>query len=118
MKRVLLSALGDVVPASIAARQDKMGFPTSFDSRARGRRAFRAGHPHERASNSTGTSLTTDCWWTHWARSRPKGASCGGLSSLKLWQETFHDRAARFGQWARDLARHACVGGMTAATSR
>jgi asparagine synthase (glutamine-hydrolysing) len=97
MKRVLVSALGAIVPASIAGRQDKMGFPTPFNDWARGpandfvmdimtsARALQRdlvdnGAVVAQAAKS-GSSFDRDFW---------------GFFSLELWQRQYHDRAGEF----------------------
>jgi asparagine synthase (glutamine-hydrolysing) len=96
MKRVLVSALGDTVPASIAERQDKMGFPTPFNvwaqdaardfvmdvlttSRARTRELIDNGAVVRRINSAA--AFDRDLW---------------GFFCLELWQQTFHDRAADY----------------------
>jgi asparagine synthase (glutamine-hydrolysing) len=93
LKRVLRAALGDVVPASISAREDKMGFPTPFNRWARGeaRDFVHAVMTSERA-------LSRDLFDNAIALERFEsesafGRSFWGLFSLELWQQTFHDRA-------------------------
>jgi asparagine synthase (glutamine-hydrolysing) len=96
MKRAVLSALGDTVPPSIAARRDKMGFPTPFNIWARGdahsfvmdimtsRRALERDLVDNRRvveQIETGSAYGRNFW---------------GLFSLELWQQTFHDQAARY----------------------
>ena len=96
MKRVLLAALGDVVPASIAARQDKMGFPTPFNTWAQGeaRDFVRDVLTSERAlqRDLVDNRLLVDRMGAESAY----GRNLWGLFSLELWQQTFHDQAARY----------------------
>jgi asparagine synthase (glutamine-hydrolysing) len=104
MKRVILAALGDTVPASISGRKDKMGFPTPFNlwarteardfiidtlttSRARSRELIDNGAVVARLNSET--EYARDLW---------------GLFSLELWQQTFHDRAAEFRAMAEPAA--------------
>jgi asparagine synthase (glutamine-hydrolysing) len=96
LKRPLVDAAHALLPASVAARTDKMGFPTPFNDWARGPlREF----VHD--------LLDTDA-----ARHRPfvdnrrvvaqlahdgaYGRGLWGLLSLELWQRAFHDRHRPF----------------------
>lgn len=96
MKRILLEALGDVVPRSIAERQDKMGFPTPFVDWARGPAnefvsdVMTAGHALDREFIDNAVVL---------ARLKDSSAydrDFWGFFSLELWHQQFHDRAADF----------------------
>ncbi len=95
LKRALLAALGDVVPASIAARVDKMGFPTPFNLWARGE-----ARDYVHGVMTSGSALTRELIDDRLALERFEseptfGRSFWGLFCLELWQQTFHDRAAQ-----------------------
>ena len=93
MKRLFRSALGDLLPAPVRQRTDKMGFPTPFAEWLRGDAA----------------DLARDLLSTRSARERPYidntrvltrleheprfGRGMWGFLSLELWQRAFHDRA-------------------------
>lgn len=96
MKRALIAALGDTVPASIAGRTDKMGFPTPFNEWAQG-----AAHDFIRDILTTRQALGRDLVDNRKVLQRADdeasfGRTFWGLLSLELWQQTFHDRAAEF----------------------
>ena len=100
MKHVLKTAMRPVLPDSIAARRDKMGFPVPL---------------HEWLSKpGVVRDFVTDVFSSQRALSRglvdnrsvlakldqePRfGRKLWGLLSLELWQRSFHDRAADFKQ--------------------
>ncbi len=102
MKRVLVSALGDTVPRSIAHRQDKMGFPTPFNEWARG-----PANDFVMDVMTSGRALARDVIDNRVVVDRMRGASAygrdfWGFFSLELWQQQFHDRAAEFRSMASD----------------
>ena len=96
MKRVVLAALGDTVPASIAGRKDKMGFPTPFNLWARAEArdfivdTLTTAQARNRDLIDNGAVVARLHSETEYAR------DLWGLFSLELWQQTFHDRAAQF----------------------
>jgi asparagine synthase (glutamine-hydrolysing) len=99
LKKVLRAAFGQMLPASIVERRDKMGFPTPLN-------AWATGPAREFMSDilSSGPALGRS-----WVDNRKVLASLAdesafgrgfwGLLSLEIWQQEFHDRAAQF----RDL---------------
>lgn len=96
MKRALLAALGDTVPASIAERTDKMGFPTPFNEWAQG-----AAHEFIRDTLTTRRALARELVDNRKVLQRADeeasfGRTFWGLFNLELWQQTFHDRAAEY----------------------
>jgi asparagine synthase (glutamine-hydrolysing) len=94
MKRLFRSALGDLLPAPVRERTDKMGFPTPFAEWLRG----------------DAGDFARDLLSSRVARERPYvdntrvlgrleheprfGRGMWGFLSLELWQRAFHDRAA------------------------
>jgi asparagine synthase (glutamine-hydrolysing) len=107
LKRALRLAFADLLPASIAERKDKMGFPVPLNDWTRGplreflldtfsSGASRRGYLHTDFSLERLVSSETTFGRTLW-----------GLLSLELWHQQFHDRAAH---WRRLGAE------MTAAT--
>jgi asparagine synthase (glutamine-hydrolysing) len=98
MKHVLRKALADEVPATIAQRKDKMGFPVPLQEWLTAPGVVR---------DFVLDTLSSDA-----ARGRPLidngkvlaglntehryGRRVWGLLSLELWQRAFHDDAARF----------------------
>ena len=94
MKRLFRSALGDLLPAAVRERTDKMGFPTPFAEWLRG----------------DAGDFARDLLSSRVARERPYvdntrvlsrleheprfGRGMWGFLSLELWQRAFHDRAA------------------------
>jgi len=102
MKRVLVSALGDTVPASIARRQDKMGFPTPFNDWARG-----PANDFVLEIMTSSRALSRDLIDNREVVARVSSSSSfdrefWGFFSLELWQRQYHDRAAEF----RAMATH------------
>jgi asparagine synthase (glutamine-hydrolysing) len=103
MKHALKRALGDVLPASVLGRTDKMGFPVPL---------------HEwMATPGLVRDYVTDVFSSRAARGRalidnrrvlegldrePKfGRKIWGLLCLELWQQAFHDRSAEFKAFQR-----------------
>ena len=99
LKRVLRSAFSQMLPASITARRDKMGFPTPLNAWARGPardfvRDILSSRPAlERSWVDNRRVLTAQ------EDESAFGRGFWGLLSLEIWQQEFHDRAAHF----RDL---------------
>ena len=96
MKRVLVEALGDVLPRSVAERQDKMGFPTPFIDWARG-----AAHDFVMDVMTSGRALEREFVDNRAVVARLADASAydrdfWGFFSLELWHQQFHDRALEF----------------------
>jgi asparagine synthase (glutamine-hydrolysing) len=96
LKRVLRSAFGPVLPASIVARQDKMGFPTPLN-------AWVQGPARDFVSDILSSRSALERSWIDNRRvlasqDRESAFSRGfwGLLSLEIWQQEFHDRAAQF----------------------
>lgn len=111
MKRALLAALADTVPASIAARTDKMGFPTPFNDWAQG-----AAHGYVRDVLSTGKAQSRDLVDNRKVLQRAEsegsfGRTFWGLFNLELWQQTFHDRAHDYRGLLESRAPSVPVGG-------
>ena len=96
MKRVLVSALGATIPASIAGRQDKMGFPTPFNDWARGSaNAFVM--DIMTSARALGRDLVDNREVVAQAEASSSfGRDFWGFFSLELWQRQYHDRAAEF----------------------
>jgi asparagine synthase (glutamine-hydrolysing) len=96
MKRVLVSALGDTVPAPIAERRDKMGFPTPFNDWARG-----PANDFVMEIMSSARALSRELIDNREVLTRAASSSSfdrefWGFFSLELWQRQYHDRAADF----------------------
>jgi asparagine synthase (glutamine-hydrolysing) len=96
MKRVLIEALGDVIPRSVAERQDKMGFPTPFVDWARG-----GARDFVMDVMTSGRALEREFVDNRAVVARLEEASAydrdfWGFFSLELWQQQFHDRAHEF----------------------
>jgi asparagine synthase (glutamine-hydrolysing) len=98
MKHILKRAVHDVVPPSILARTDKMGFPVPL-----GEWLARPGPAREFVVDTLSTSsalardLIDNRKVLRGLDQEPKfGRKTWGLLSLELWQQTFHDRAAEY----------------------
>ena len=99
LKKVLRSAFGPMLPASIAGRQDKMGFPTPLN-------VWAQGPARDFVWDILSSKAALERNWVDNRRvlaSQDEETAFGrgfwGLLSLEIWQQEFHDRAAQF----RDL---------------
>jgi asparagine synthase (glutamine-hydrolysing) len=108
MKHVLKTAMGPILPPSIASRRDKMGFPVPL--------------PEWLSKPGIVRDFVGDIFSSAWAQRRdlvdnravlskidqePRfGRRLWGLLCLELWQRAFHDRAAELKQL---IAREASV---------
>jgi asparagine synthase (glutamine-hydrolysing) len=107
LKHALKVALGDVVPAAIVERRDKMGFPVPLTEWARGHlrdfvldtfKSARSRRPYLAATFDAEAML---------AREVTFGRSLWALLSLEIWQQQFHDRASHWSALATtDLGEH------------
>ncbi len=98
MKHVLKNAVQGLLPASIADRTDKMGFPVPFQEWltqpgivqefVRDVLSSRAARTRDLVDNRKVLEGL--------AREPQYGRKLWGLLCLELWQQTFHDRAASF----------------------
>ena len=100
MKHVLKTAMGSVLPGSIASRRDKMGFPVPLHewlSKPGIVREFVGDiFSSERA---LGRGLVDNRTVLSQLDQEPRfGRKLWGLLCLELWQRAFHDRAAHFKQ--------------------
>jgi asparagine synthase (glutamine-hydrolysing) len=105
MKHVLRQALGKMLPPTIMARKDKMGFPVPLAEWVKGEaRDFVFDTLSSRAA------LNRDVIDNRKVLAGLEGESqfgrkLWGLLSLELWQQQFHDRAAWFrGRLSQSLA--------------
>jgi asparagine synthase (glutamine-hydrolysing) len=96
LKRVLRSAFGRNLPASIVARRDKMGFPTPLN-------AWAQGPAQEFVTDTLSTRAALDRAWVdnrqvlaNQGGESAFGRGFWGLLSLEIWQQEFHDKAAQF----------------------
>lgn len=96
LKKILRSAFGPMLPASIANRQDKMGFPTPLN-------AWVQGPARDFVWDIFSSRAALERNWVDNRRvlaSRDDESAFGrgfwGLLSLEIWQQEFHDRAAQF----------------------
>jgi asparagine synthase (glutamine-hydrolysing) len=103
MKHVLKQALGDVLPASIRDRDDKMGFPVPFQdwiSRPGDVRDFVNDMLASDAAN--GRALIDNRKVLAGLSDEPRyGRKIWGLLCLELWQRSFHDKESTFKGLAR-----------------
>jgi asparagine synthase (glutamine-hydrolysing) len=98
LKHALRLALGDMLPPSILARKDKMGFPVPLTEWTRGPirdfvlECFESGRDRrDYLSASFDVQELLE-------REPGFGRNLWGLLSLELWQQAFHDRSE---QWRR-----------------
>jgi asparagine synthase (glutamine-hydrolysing) len=99
LKHALKEAMRHDLPASIADRRDKMGFPVPLGEWMRGEvrdfvlDAFSGEPARSRPYLASGFDVRDLI-----ARERSFGRSLWGLLSLELWQQQFHDRASEWSQ--------------------
>jgi asparagine synthase (glutamine-hydrolysing) len=100
MKHVLKTAMGPVLPASIASRRDKMGFPVPLHewlSKPGVVRDFVGDIFSSRPALARG--LVDNRAVLSQLDQEPRfGRKLWGLLCLELWQRAFHDQAAHFKQ--------------------
>lgn len=115
LKRALKLAMHDVLPRSIVARPDKMGFPVPLGRWAQGplheflRETLVAGsgRPYLRPGADLAALLTGD---------GGIGRGLWGILSLELWQQCFHDRAAHWSTLRRKMTEPTPFGTQAAVT--
>jgi asparagine synthase (glutamine-hydrolysing) len=108
LKRVLKTAFDGMLPAQIAGRTDKMGFPTPLNQWAKGdAREFVNDTLSSRAALArpyVDNRAVLDSFESESAF----GRGFWGLLSLELWHQEYHDRAAEFAA-LREEQRKAAV---------
>ena len=96
MKRVLKQALGSVVPASISARQDKMGFPVPLTEWVTGE-AREMVHDILTSGRAVNRPLIDNRKVVDRLDAEPQfGRTVWGFLCLELWQQEFHDKHQEF----------------------
>jgi asparagine synthase (glutamine-hydrolysing) len=96
LKRLLRRSCGDVLPASVRDRTDKMGFPVPLSEWLKTSLhdfvadVFRVGQRKGRPYFNYAGILDSI------GREAPFGRKLWGLLCLELWQQQFHDRADEF----------------------
>jgi asparagine synthase (glutamine-hydrolysing) len=103
LKRLLKRACGDLVPRSILQRKDKMGFPVPFAEWLRGPLRDFAVDVFQLGRRKCRPFLRYDKVLEGLETTRPFDRRTWGLLCLELWQQEFHDQAARL-RSARDAA--------------
>jgi asparagine synthase (glutamine-hydrolysing) len=107
LKHSLKQAMGDILPASIAARRDKMGFPVPLGEWMKGDLrefvldAFSGPTALARPYLDPAFDIRSII-----DREGKFGRNVWGLFSLELWQQQFHDRQA---DWRLQPGPHAVV---------
>jgi len=92
LKKVLMDAMGDLLPEAILNRKDKMGFPVPLGDWIRGElREFILDIFHSRAAKERPYFNAEAIIQGLSAESR-FGRKIWGLLSLELWHQEFHDR--------------------------
>ena len=98
MKHLLKTTFGDVLPAEIVNRRDKMGFPVPL-------KEWFAGELHDLVEDTFHTLkekhrpyFNADAILRNFDQSGKFSRKTWGLLSLEMWHQTFHDRAA---EWRR-----------------
>ena len=96
MKRILKESMRHKIPATIAERRDKMGFPTPISEWAGGpARDFIVDIFSSEKAKSRDWIDYTDLL-TSLKQEGKFGRELWGLLSLELWQQEFHDQAALY----------------------
>jgi asparagine synthase (glutamine-hydrolysing) len=105
LKRALVTAFKDVLPAGIANRTDKMGFPTPLIEWARGpARDFVVDVLS--SQNALGREFIDNRQvLVSLDAESAFGRGFWGLFSLELWQQQYHDQAYRFQAMHTELRR-------------
>jgi asparagine synthase (glutamine-hydrolysing) len=96
MKHILRKSLGDILPASILERRDKMGFPVPLQEWFR--KPLR-GFVQEilNTPDARNRALTNNAAVLEGVNHEPRfGRTVWGLLCLEIWQQEFHDQEARF----------------------
>jgi asparagine synthase (glutamine-hydrolysing) len=96
MKHILKQSLRDVLPAAVAERKDKMGFPVPLQEWLTGPLY---GFVREilESPNARHRELTDNCAVLESIDQEPRfGRTIWGLLCLELWQQEFHDQETRF----------------------
>jgi asparagine synthase (glutamine-hydrolysing) len=92
LKKVLMDAMGNLLPESILNRKDKMGFPVPLGDWIQGElREFILDIFHSRAAKERPYFNAEAIIQGLSAESR-FGRKIWGLLSLELWHQEFHDR--------------------------
>lgn len=105
LKRALVAAFKDTLPAGIANRSDKMGFPTPLNEWARGpAREFVVDVLS--SQNALGREFIDNRQVIASLDAESAfGRGFWGLFSLELWQQQYHDQAYRFQAMHTELRR-------------
>jgi len=115
LKRTLKLATQDLLPRSIVARKDKMGFPVPLGRWAQG--PLREFLRDTLAAGSHRPYLLPDADLTGLlAGDGAISRGLWGVLSLELWQQSFHDRAAHWSTLHRRMTEPTAVGIQTAVT--
>jgi len=103
MKHIFREVAREIVPAAIVDRQDKMGFPPPLTEWMTGqardfvRDVFSSAQAANRELVNNRRVLET-------LNQEPRfGRTIWGLLCLELWQQTFHDKAAEYQNWNRNV---------------
>jgi asparagine synthase (glutamine-hydrolysing) len=98
MKHLLKEAYGNELPAAIAERRDKMGFPVPL-------KEWFSGELNDLLQDTLGSRnarqrpfLNTEAAVANLDRGGRYSRRVWGVLSLELWQQVFHDRAAEYRQ--------------------
>jgi asparagine synthase (glutamine-hydrolysing) len=105
LKRMLRLALGDVLPAAVAGRKDKMGFPVPLAEWARG--PLREFVLDAFAPGIGRRGYLADDFAVERLLDEEAGFGRGlwGLLSLELWHQQYHDRGSHWRRLRDDMLR-------------
>jgi asparagine synthase (glutamine-hydrolysing) len=96
LKRVLKAAFDPMLPATIAGRADKMGFPTPINAWVKGPAREFVTDVLSSASAQTREFVDNRLVLDSFDSESAYGRGFWGLFSLELWHQEYHDRAHEF----------------------
>ena len=96
LKRLLKRACGDLLPASVAERKDKMGFPVPLTEWMKGDLKGFVTDVFQTGQRLGRPFFDYDAILRSIEKEAPFGRKVWGLLSLELWQQEFHDQAHKF----------------------
>jgi len=102
MKHLLKLAYGDVLPAAIAGRRDKMGFPVPLKEWFAGELKDLAHDIFLSRSARERPFMHADAVLANMNEAHRFSRKVWGLLSLEMWHQRFHDRAAEYRRMLAD----------------
>jgi len=96
LKRLLKRSCSDLLPASVAERKDKMGFPVPLTEWMKGDLKGFVTDVFQTGQRRGRPFFDYDAILRSIEKEAPFGRKVWGLLSLELWQQEFHDQAHNF----------------------